>query len=94
MAAPGYTMAKKETQGQGPRTLVGSIGQKKLGDFRFSLFSMVFNVIFGSSIIPRWLINDSGWISILFGSFLELPKIDQIWTRGPIFITKTIQKIQ
>ena len=28
----------------------------------------------GVFIIPKWLINDSGWIPILFGSFLELPK--------------------
>ena len=47
----------------------------------------------GELIIPKWLINDSGHISKLVGSFLELQKFDQISTPppGPLFITKMLQ---
>ena len=46
-------------------------------------------------IIPKWLIKVPGHISILFGSFLELPKISPTMAPyTPFFITKTFQKVQ
>ena len=45
-------------------------------------------------IIPKRLINDSGWTPILFGSFLGLQQTDQTWAPGPFTITKTFHEIQ
>ena len=41
----------------------------------FLVFLIICYCNFGVSIIPKWLINDSWWIPILFGWFLELPAI-------------------
>ena len=42
----------------------------------------------------KWLINDYGWIPILFGLFLELPKMWQKTTPGSWFIKEILQKIK
>ena len=43
-------------------------------------------------IIPKWLINASGWIAIFFGLFLELPRIDQIWIPGSFIYYRNTSK--
>ena len=58
----------------------GLIGPKKtaneFGDFvDFLGFLMSLWRCLWVLIIPKCLINDSGWIPILFGTFLELPKM-------------------
>ena len=46
----------------------------QLGDFGCCLVVQSFLLYFGVYIIPKWLINDSWSIAILFKWFLELPK--------------------
>ena len=53
---------------------------------------MVRYSISGVLIIPKWLIQAPGQIAILFGPFLELLKIDQIWTPGPIIYDENTLK--
>ena len=43
-------------------------------------------------IIPKWLIKAWGHIPRLFWAFWELPKIDQIWTLGPLILSPTYLK--
>ena len=46
-----------------------------LGVFLDFLGCLMYSLIFwGFLILPKWLINDSRHIPILFGSFMELPK--------------------
>ena len=60
------------------------------------LFFLVFNVslwIWGDLIIREWLILTPGHTAILFGTFLERPKIDQTWTLRPRIYHKNTSKI-
>ena len=47
----------------------GEMGENHLGDLFLFLSFKCFYCIFGLYIIPKWLINDSGWIPILLDDF-------------------------
>ena len=57
------------------RKVEGLYRAKQIGDVSFFLFAYNISWYFGLLIVPKWLINDSGWIPIRFRTFLELPKL-------------------
>ena len=70
------------------------IGFNKVSDFVFLYCFLGFLWVLS---IPKWLINDSGPIAILFIWILELSKIhkkknDQVWTCGPRIYYKHISR--
>ena len=63
---------------------------------RFFLgFLMYFEWFLGALIIPKWLMLTSRRIAILFGSFLELPKMWQnMDPRAPYLLQKYFKRIR
>ena len=72
----------------------GSIIQKNCAFFRLLNFRFCFLGVSWFLIIPKWLIKASGHIPIFFGTFLELQKINQIWTCPPLIYHRNTLKIQ
>ena len=65
------------------------ITAKVLGEYLVFLICLVNVCFWGVLIIPKWLINDSGWIAILFGTSKNVTKYGP---RAPYLLQKHFNK--